>query len=261
MVGFGWTQRSPTDLDPSTYKNHNERLEQVAEQIPEFGGVFLSDNQSVLNIYLTENETDLVTKEKALEKVEEWFDVKPGLRLNVIKGDYTITQLFDWYALMESEGLWDQEGVMMTDLDERQNQLYIGVVNKANVEPVYTFLEGINIPREAVTVAVEEQPTSSSHTLQDRAHNDMVVKNGRNSSGKQTYPCKGCSNRFLKHNLLFYSRRASPDVSSGSLLFSKSYPTFSDACNARLQPMVHRTARRQRGRLIPLLVIAGRDHI
>ena len=167
MVGFAWTQwpsndRAPStyeDHDPSTYKDPNELLKEVSNEVPEFGGVFLSDNQSVLNIYLTENETDPATKEKALEKVEEWFDVKPGLRLNVIKGDYSITQLFDWYALMESEGLWDQEGVMMTDLDERQNQLYIGVVSEWDVEPVYTFLEGINIPREAVTVAVEEQLT------------------------------------------------------------------------------------------------------
>ena len=167
MVGFAWTQwpsndRAPStynDHDPSTYKDPNELLKEISNEVPEFGGVFLSDNQSVLNIYLTQNETDPATKEKALEKVEEWFDVKPGLRLNVIKGDYTITQLFDWYALMESEGLWDQEGVMMTDLDERQNQLYIGVVSEWDVEPVYTFLKGINIPREAVTVAVEEQPT------------------------------------------------------------------------------------------------------
>ena len=175
MAGFGWSQRPSTDFDLSTYKDPNERLKEVSKEVPEFGGVFLSDEQSVLNIYLTENETDLATKEKVLEEVEEWFDVKPGLRLNIIKGDYTVTQLFDWYALMESEGLWDQEGVMMTDLQEGANELYIGVVNKANVEPVYTFLEGINIPREAVTVAVEEEPISSSHTLQDRAHNDKMA--------------------------------------------------------------------------------------
>ena len=87
------------------------------------------------------------------------FDVKPGLRLNVIKGNYTITQLSDWYALMKSEGIWDQEGVIMIDPQEGANELYIGVVSEWDVEGVYTFLEGLNIPREAVTVAVEEQPT------------------------------------------------------------------------------------------------------
>lgn len=114
--------------------------------------------------------------------------MKPGLRLNVIKGNYSITQLSNWYALMELEGLWDQEGVMMTDLDEGGNELYIGVVDAANVEPVYTFLKGIGIPRGAVTVAVEEQPVPSSHTLQGRAHDDKMAGGyqinigGRNST-------------------------------------------------------------------------------
>ncbi len=175
MGGFAWMQGSPTDFDPSTYKDPNELLKEVSNEVPEFGGVFLSDSQSVLNIYLTGDTTEAAKQEKAREEVEKRFDVKPGLRLNVIKGDYTITQLSDWYALMESEGLWNQEGVMMTDLDEGANELYIGVVNEANVEPIYTFLEGIGIPRAAVTVAVEEQPTSSSHSVQGRAYKDKMA--------------------------------------------------------------------------------------
>ena len=125
MVGFAWTRQPPGGSDASTYKDPNELLKKVSKEVPEFGGVFLSDNQSVLNICLAENETDSAKQEKAREEVEEWFDVEPGLRLNVIKSNYTITQLYEWYVLMESEGLWDQEGVMMTDLDEGQNQLYI----------------------------------------------------------------------------------------------------------------------------------------
>jgi hypothetical protein len=81
------------------------------------------------------------------------------LRLNIIKGNYTITQLSDWYALMKSEGIWDQEGVIMIDLQEGANELYIGVVSEWDVEGVYTFLEGIGIPRGAATVEVIERPT------------------------------------------------------------------------------------------------------
>ena len=175
MGGFARMQGSPSDFDPSTYKNPNELLKEVSNEVPEFGGAFLSDNQSVLNIYLTGNATEAAKQQKARQEVEKRFDLKPGLRLNVIKGNYSITQLSGWYALMKSEGIWDQEGVMMTDLDEGANELYIGVVNAANVEPVYTFLEGIGIPRAAVTVAVEEQRISSSHSVQGRAHNDKMA--------------------------------------------------------------------------------------
>lgn len=175
LGGFGWMQRPSKDFDPSTYKDPNERLQEVSKEVPGFGGVFLSDNQTVLNIYLTENYADAAAQEEAREKVEKWFDVKPGLKLNVIKGDYTITQLSDWYTLMKSGGIWDQEGVIMIDLQEGANELYIGVVNEANVEPVYTFLEGIGIPRAAVTVEVKERPTSSSHRLRDRAYSDKMA--------------------------------------------------------------------------------------
>ena len=175
MVGFAWTQWASGNHNPSTgeqhdtstyqnrepsiYQDPNELLEEASDEIPGFGGVFLSKRGTVLNVYLTEIETDPQKLEEIRKKIEEMFDVEPGLRLNVIKGNYTITQLSEWYDLMRSEGIWDQDGVFMTDLDEGKNELYIGVLSEWDVEGVYTFLEGLDIPREAVTVAVEEPPT------------------------------------------------------------------------------------------------------
>ena len=166
-VGTGWSQRPPNNSEPATYKDSNQRLKEVEADIPEFGGAFLSDNQSVLNIYLTENETDPTIQERARKKVEKSFGVKPGLKLNVIKGGYTITQLADWIELAKSKGLWDREGVIMLDLQEASNEIYIGVVNWENVEPVYTFLVEIGIPREAVAVEVIEQPRSMEKTIRN----------------------------------------------------------------------------------------------
>ena len=45
-------------------------MKEVSNEVPEFGGVFLSDNQSVLNVYLTENETDPQKQADTQEKVE-----------------------------------------------------------------------------------------------------------------------------------------------------------------------------------------------
>ncbi len=175
MAAFAWTQWPSTDLDPSAYKhqelstcensepstckNHNGLLKETSDEIPGFGGIFLSKRGTVLNVYLTEIETDPQKLEEMQKKIEDLFQVKPGLQLNVIKGDYTITQLSDWYALAESEGLWDLDGVHMTDLHEGINKLYIGVVSEWDVEGVYTFLEGIGIPRGAATVEAVEQAT------------------------------------------------------------------------------------------------------
>ena len=61
MVGFAWTQWPSSDPEPSsslepfsgpepsTYKDPNELLADVAKQVPEFGGVFLSDRGTTLN--------------------------------------------------------------------------------------------------------------------------------------------------------------------------------------------------------------------
>ncbi len=175
MVGFAWTQwpssnsDASTDarynksiyenLDPSISREHmRSRLISAATKKSGFGGVFLSNSQTVLNIYIAEDENDPERWEKDRQVLEELLDSRSGLKLNVIKGDYTITQLSEWYDLMKSEGIWDQDGVHMIDLHEGINRLHIGVSSEWDVEGVYTFLEGIGILREAVKVEAVEQP-------------------------------------------------------------------------------------------------------
>lgn len=175
MVGFAWTQW-PSDksvasagerfdqsiyknLDPSFSREHMRgRLISAARKNPGFGGIFLSNRQTVLNIYIAEDANDPEQWEKDRQALEELLDLQSGLKLNVIKGDYTIAQLSAWYDLMKSEGVWDQTGVHMIDLHEGINKLYIGVASEWDVEGVYTFLEGIGIPRGATTVEAVEQP-------------------------------------------------------------------------------------------------------
>ena len=175
MVGFAWTHWASVNSDASTDERYNQsiyenldpsfsrehmrvRLISAASKNPGFGGVFLSNRQTVLNIYIAEDENDPELWEEDRQALEELLDPQSGLRLNVIKGDYTLTQLSKWYDLMNSEGKWDQDGVHMTDLHEGMNKLHIGVLSEWDVEGVYTFLEGIGIPREAVMVEAVEQP-------------------------------------------------------------------------------------------------------
>ena len=175
IVGFVWTQwpsgnsdasiderydRSIyQNLDPAFAKEHQRvRLMSAARKNPGFGGAFLSKRATVLNIYIVEDENDPEQWVKDRQALEELLDPQSGLKLNVIKGDYTIPQLSAWYDLMKSEGVWGQNGVHMIDLHEGINKLYIGVLSEWDVEEVYKFLEGIGIPREAATVEAVEQP-------------------------------------------------------------------------------------------------------
>ena len=145
------------NLDPSFSREHMRgRLVSAARKNPGFGGVFMSNRQTVLNIYIAEDENDPERWEKDRQALEELLDPRSGLRLNVIKGDYSFVQLSEWYDLMQSKGIWDQDGVHMIDLDEGMNRLYIGVVSEWDVEDVHKFLEGIGIPRGAATVEAVE---------------------------------------------------------------------------------------------------------
>ncbi|MYC34166.1 MAG: hypothetical protein F4X64_13455 [Chloroflexi bacterium] len=172
-VGLAWTQWLSGDRDASTtgwynqsiYKNMDPsftrehmrgRLMSAATSNPGFGGAFLSKRQTVLNIFIAHDENDPGQWEKDRQALEELLDPNSGLELNVIKGGYTITQLSEWYDRMNSEGIWDQDGVHMIDLDEGINRLYIGVLSDWEVEGVYTFLEGLGIPREAAAVEAVE---------------------------------------------------------------------------------------------------------
>lgn len=121
MVGFAWTQWPSDKSVASTGERYNQSIYKnlapsfsrehmrgplisAARKNPGFGGVFLSKQATVLNIYIAEDENDPEQWEKDRQALEELLDPQSGLKLNVIKGDYTITQLSEWYDLMKSEG-------------------------------------------------------------------------------------------------------------------------------------------------------------
>ena len=177
VAGAGYTsaQMSSSDLDPSTYKDHNEILEAIGAIVPEFGGVYSSNNGAILNIYLTEHENDPEKQRKTQEAIEELFRLKPGRTLKVVKGTYTMAQLSEWYDTLRSGGIWDGKGVQTTDLQEGKNRLYVGVLAEESIAGVQTFLDKVGIPREAVIIEVEEEEIPMSHTLRDRAHDDKMA--------------------------------------------------------------------------------------
>ena len=109
-VSYASTQANSENLDPSTYKDPNQFLKDIAADVPEFGGAFISDNGTVLNIYLASDETNRAKQDSVQEAMEDKFGVKSGLTLNVIKGVYTLDQLSGWYDTIHTQDFWDVEG-------------------------------------------------------------------------------------------------------------------------------------------------------
>ena len=164
-AGYAAAQMSSNDLDPTTYKDHNELLEDIAAKVPEFGGVYVSDDGTTLNVYMTGNTTDQTKQRKAKEAIEDLLDAKPGMRLNVIIGDYSIDQLSTWYKTLQSQGVWDKSGVVTTDLNEGENRIYVGVTNQSDIAGVQELLDELDIPRAAVMIEVEPLETPKLHTI------------------------------------------------------------------------------------------------
>ena len=77
VAGTDYTsaRMSSNDLDPSTYKDHNEVLKEIGARIPEFGGVYSSDDGASLTIYLTGDENDPEKQRKTQEAIEELLRV------------------------------------------------------------------------------------------------------------------------------------------------------------------------------------------
>ena len=162
-ASYASTQATSENLDPSTYKDPNQLLAEIAKEVPEFGGAFISDNGTTLNIYLTGDEENRSKREKAQEAMEDKFGVESGLTLNVIKGGYTINQLSGWYDTIHTQDFWDVDGVYARDLNEGENRIQIFVSEQSHIQAVEAFLSKMGIPRAAVMISAEEPLRQMSH--------------------------------------------------------------------------------------------------
>ena len=191
-TGFASIQvPSASNFDPAEYKDHNQRLKDVATTVPEFGGVFIPDDGATLNIYLTSNKDDEITQQNAKEAFEEVFGARPRARLVVHQGLYNMVELNEWYALM-LDAIWAHDGVTNTGISEGRNRVNIGIDDLANRGYIVETLDKLGIPVAAVIIEQGYYPTKD-HTLRDRADND-IMEGGYQITG---HDVGTCTMRFL----------------------------------------------------------------
>jgi len=152
----------------------DEKLLKVAENVPGFGGMFF-DNNGDLNVYLVSadrllNAQDSKAREALIEaaitaifgedvldqgrdhhpEVQERYVPIQAPRIKIVKGDYEILQLVKWRTGID-RGL-EVPGVVLTDLDEQQNRLKVGIEPSASYERVEAALKKLGVPLEAVII-------------------------------------------------------------------------------------------------------------
>ena len=143
---------------------------EITEQVPGFGGVYYTEEGTVLNIVLqdtTQREAAIAALDPLRRCDENACATSLGLSepeaIRVVKGTYSFAQLNNFKRLARS--LWGAGyGIQSLDADEMNNRLSIGVSPNADISTLETLLQSLGVPLEAVTfveVSSQEQDARS----------------------------------------------------------------------------------------------------
>lgn len=138
----------------------DDRFRAVAQQAPGFGGMFLDDG-GLLTVHLL----DPRERGGVQASIERVFGPGSADNLNVLPATYGFLQLDRWHGRLG--GVFELSGVLFTDIDERGNQLQIGVDSASQITAVESELSRLNVPRGAVDIVVTD-PVTPVATLRDR---------------------------------------------------------------------------------------------
>ncbi len=147
----------PPTEPPAPSGTYDDRLRRVGEAVPGFGGMFTGPNSMVLNVYLLDNnDLSQVTPLRAALAREFPEDGDPW-KLRLVKGDYTVVQLLDWYddlrrAMGRSNAL--RGNLVTTGLEDTLNRLEIAVIDERCRRAVELAAEAAGVPLEAVIITV-----------------------------------------------------------------------------------------------------------
>lgn len=140
------------------FKTHNDLLLDVANLVPEFGGMFLSDDNSILHVYVTSGWEDATKRQDVKQAIENVFGVSitRGREVQLIPSEYSMLHLHEWYIQMQ-DVVWRNPNVVSTDLQEGKNRIEVDVDTREAVEAVKASLAPLDIPDGAVAVQVGQR--------------------------------------------------------------------------------------------------------
>ncbi len=119
-------------------------FDDVATLMPGFGGMYLDGN--VLKVYIT----DIGQKAMAENAIGAVFGGEriPVGGVQTLKGTYGFHQLHAWYNQIGA--VFNIQGVVYTDIDEKANRLTVAVENQALIIPVQREISNSSISYNAV---------------------------------------------------------------------------------------------------------------
>lgn len=155
----------PQSVD-QVWQTVDDLFAEVARRVPAFGGMFFDkDDNSVLYVYLL-NPAQKAVAETVITAVlgPRLPGLLPAREVRVLPGQYSFWQLKQWHDRIMA--LFALPGVLMTDINDGNNRLVVGVESLEMRDIVEQELDRLGIPREAVLIK-ETSPVVPTATLNE----------------------------------------------------------------------------------------------
>ena len=128
-----------------------------------FAGMYLDPDQVTLHVLVKDSTPErAAAAERAARSFMEKNQDSREFKIEISSARYDFAQLKGFYDSM-SAGVWNVPGVLLTDIDEVNNRLRVGVSSGEAQVRVGQFLIDVGIPREAFAIELTEPevPVSS----------------------------------------------------------------------------------------------------
>jgi len=147
---------------------HHEAMAELAKRVPGFGGLFLDNEGTRLNIYLLDPSLKAVAVAAITEVLGATqlrdVDLASPENERVHQGQYDYLALIEWNNRMMN--VLALPGVSYKGISDADNRLIIGLEDEKARSQVEETLEQLGIPREAVIIKVTGPVKQLSHTVQ-----------------------------------------------------------------------------------------------
>jgi hypothetical protein len=173
-------QRTPAATPLAAERTIDDQFAEVARQVPAFGGMYIDRASGSLVVHLTDTSPRVAAEAEAALYAQFGTDRLAGAtatrglgpaptkpRVRILPAKYRFAELKEWHERLAT-GVLALPEVVLTDIDDQQNRLAVGVETTAAQARVEGQLGRLGVPREAVSISVTA-PVEYSLTLRDRS--------------------------------------------------------------------------------------------
>jgi hypothetical protein len=138
------------DVDGDGVVTIDDKFARVAKKHPGFGGMFIDAEKDTIYVFLLDGDLDAVVKE--LKRVFG-EDTLPQSKAKALKAKYSFSQLKEWHDQIVRQ-VFGIRGMTLTDIDDGENRLTVGVENEETKAKVEKQLKKLDIPDAAINIEV-----------------------------------------------------------------------------------------------------------